>query len=35
MFSIITVFVSVKWCFRNHSNIWICCSRNIYFYYQC
>jgi len=31
---IITVF-SVTWSFRNHSNMMIWCSRNIYHYYQC
>jgi len=31
--SIITPVFSVTWSFRNHSNMLICCSRNIY--YQC
>jgi len=26
---------SVTWSFRNHSNMMICCSRNISYYYQC
>jgi len=26
---------SVTWSFRNYSNMRICWSRNIYFYYQC
>ncbi len=25
----------VTWFFRNHSNMLICCSRNISYYYQC
>ncbi len=29
------VSIDVKWSFRNHSNMLICCSRNIYYYYQC
>ncbi len=33
--SIITPVFSVTWFFRNHSNILICCSRNISYYYQC
>ncbi len=35
MFSIITPVFSVTWFFRNHSNMMICCLRNIYFDYQC
>ncbi len=31
----ITPGFSVTWSFRNHSNMLICCSRNIYYYYQC
>jgi len=28
--------ISVTWSFRNHSNMLIWCSRNIYYYcYQC
>ncbi len=34
IFSIITPVFSVTWSFKNHSNMLICCSRNIY-YYQC
>jgi len=34
-FSIITPVFSVTWSFRNHSNMMICCSRNISLYYQC
>jgi len=26
---------SVTWSFRNHSNMLICSSRNISYYYQC
>jgi len=26
---------SSLWSFRNHSNMRICCSRSIYYYYQC
>ncbi len=33
IFSIFSVF-SVTWSFRNHSNMPICCSRNIYGYYH-
>jgi len=33
IFSIITPVFSVTWSFRNHSDMWICCSRNIYHYY--
>ncbi len=32
---IITPVFSVTWSFRNQSNMLICCSRNIYYYYQC
>ncbi len=35
IFSIITPVFSVTWCFRNHYNMLICCSRNISDYYQC
>ncbi len=35
IFSIITPVFSVTWSFRNHSNMLICCSRNISDYYQC
>ncbi len=35
IFSIIAPVFSVTWSFRNHSNMLICCSRNIYYYYQC
>jgi len=34
IFSIITPVFSVTWSFRNHSNVMICCSRNISDYYQ-
>ncbi len=34
IFSIITPVFSVTWSVRNHSNMTICCSRNIS-YYQC
>jgi len=27
--------LSVTWSFRNLSNMLICCSRNISYYYQC
>ncbi len=27
--------ISVKWFFRNNSNVLICWSRNISYYYQC
>ncbi len=30
-----TPALRVTWSFRNHSNILICCSRNISDYYQC
>ncbi len=33
--SIITPVCSVTWSFRNHSNMLICCSRNITSHYQC
>jgi len=33
--TIITPVFSVTWSFRNHSNMLICCSRNISYYYQC
>ncbi len=33
-FSIITPVFSVTWSFRNHSNMLICCSRNVYYYYH-
>jgi len=32
---IITPVFSVTWPFRNHSNMMIWCSRNIYNYHQC
>ncbi len=32
IFSIITPVFSVTWSFRNHSNVLICSSRNIYYY---
>ncbi len=35
IFNIITTVVSVTWSLRNHSNMLICCSRNISYYYQC
>ncbi len=35
IFSIITPVFIVTWSFRNHSNMLICCSCNIYDYYQC
>ncbi len=35
IFSIITPVFSVTWSFRTHSIMPICCSRNIYDYYQC
>ncbi len=31
IFSIITPVFSVTWSFRNHNNMQICCSKNIYF----
>ncbi len=34
IFSIITPVFSVTWFFRNHSNMMVCCSRNISDYYQ-
>jgi len=34
-FSIITPVFSVTWSFRNHSNMLMWCSRNIYNYYRC
>ncbi len=34
IFSIITPVFSVTWSFRNHTNMLICCSRNISDYYQ-
>ncbi len=33
--SIITPVFSVTWSFRNHSNMLICCSYNIFYCYQC
>ncbi len=35
IFSIVTPVFSVSRFFRNHSNCWICCWRNISYYYQC
>ncbi len=35
IFSIITPVFSVTRSFRNHSNMQICCSRNMSCYYQC
>ncbi len=35
IFSIITPVFSITWSFRNHSNMLICCSINISYYYQC
>ncbi len=35
IFSFITAVFSVTWSFRNHLNMPICCSRTIYYYYQC
>jgi len=35
IFSIIIPVISVSCFFRNHSNMMICCSRNISDYYQC
>ncbi len=35
IFSIITPGFSVTWSFRNHSNMPIWCSINIYYYHQC
>jgi len=35
IFSTITPVFSVTWFFRNHYNMLICCSRNIFDYYQC
>ncbi len=34
IFSTITQVFSVTWSFRNHSNMLICCSRNISSHYQ-
>jgi len=34
IFSIITLFFSVTWSFRNHSDMMICFSRNISYYYH-
>ncbi len=31
----ITPVFSVTWFYKNHSNMLICCSRNISYYYQC
>ncbi len=31
----ITPVFSVTWSFRNHSNMLICCSKNIFYCYQC
>ncbi len=33
IFSIITPVFSVTWSFRNHSNMLICCSRYVSYYY--
>jgi len=33
--SVITAVFSVRWSFRNHSNMLIWCSRNVSYYYQC
>jgi len=35
MFSSLTPVLSVTSSFRNHSNMLICCSRNIDCHYQC